>query len=112
MKQLSRRTADDTADLPVYAGELGPGEIRVRTGLVKNTGTEPITSLKLRVVNSPDLPAQLSATIGGTDLTDALQELLSAPLAPGGSLPLVETWTAGPDGLTGEDSGQLVGEFR
>ena len=109
MKRITLRTADDTADLNPYAGELAEGETRIESGLLKNTGDVPLTSIRLRVVNADTLPATLSCTVGGVLLTDTLQELLTAPLAPGASLSVLREWTAGAELLNGEDSGSLTG---
>lgn len=109
MKRIELRTADDTAALNPYAGELGEGGTLLQSGLLKNTGDVPLSSVRLRVVNAPGLPATLEATVNGAALTDTEQEVLSAPLAPGESVPLLLAWTALAAILNGEDSAVIDG---
>lgn len=109
MKRITLRTADDTADLAPYAGELAENGTLLQSGLLKNTGDVPLTSIRLRVTNNATLPASLGATVNGVLLEDAEREVLTEPLAPGESLPLLLTWTAGAELISGEDSGAIVG---
>lgn len=111
MKRITLRTADDTADLNPYAGELVENGTLIDPGLLKNTGDAPLSSIRLRVTQSDILPATLSYAVGGVLLTDVFQEVLSAPLAPGDSLPLLRTWQGEGELISGEDSGNLIAEI-
>ena len=109
MKRVTFRTEDDTADLPPLAGELAEGATLLQTGLLKNTGDEVISSVRLRVTNNQDLPATVAVTVNGVTLTEVEQEVLTAPLPPLSSVPLLLTWTAGESILAGEDSARIDG---
>lgn len=109
MKRITLRTADDAADLSPLAGELAEGGTLLQTGLLKNTGDEVLTSVRLRITNNADLPASASATVNGVALTETEQEVLTGPLAVGASVPLLLTWAAGATILAGEDSARIDG---
>ncbi|WP_027459261.1 hypothetical protein [Deinococcus murrayi] len=110
MKRIILRTADDTADLNPYAGELDENGTLLQSGLLKNTGDVTLTSVRLRVSNNSALPATLSATVNGVQLAeDAEREVLTEPLPPGESVPVLLTWTAGGALIAGEDSGVILG---
>lgn len=109
MKRITLRTAADDADLPPLAGELAEGGTLLQTGLLKNTGDEQLSSVRLRVTNNQDLPATVAVTVNGVALTGAEQEVLTAPLAVGAAVPLLLTWTAEASILAGEDSARIDG---
>lgn len=110
MKAVSLRTADDSADLNPYVGMMGVNGMLSQSGILKNTGDEPITSIMLKVENTPLLPANLTASVNGKLLNEAtLTEVLSNPLAPGASVPVLLTWRSGAEALTGEDSATISG---
>lgn len=111
MKRIELLTADGAAPLPPLAGELSEGKTLLQTGLLRNTGDEPLSSIRLRVNNTATVPATLSAVVGGVLLGEELREVLSGPLAPGESVPLLLTWTAGPSIPVAEDSATLSGEY-
>lgn len=109
MKRITFRTANDTADLPALAGELAENGTVLQSGILKNTGDEPLSSVRLRVVNNQDLPATVAVTVNGVALTETEQEVLTQPLAVGASVPILLTWTAGATILPGEDSARIDG---
>lgn len=108
-KQVSWRNGADTAGLAPYAGEVAENGSLIQNGLLKNTGTEALTSIKLKVTNEPGLPAVLAASVNGVALTGTESEVLSAPLAPGASVAVILTWTAPASIIEGEDSAGITG---
>jgi len=108
MKELRLLDAPGTATAPAWMGEAGAGQSVTSSAQLKNTGTEPLTSIKMWVTNEPGLPATLTVSVAGIALTDAPQEVLTGPLAPGDSVAVLATFTAPATGMVaGEDSGGL-----
>lgn len=118
MKQLTERNAADTAAFDPMFGALIAGQSRTQESLLKNTGDEPITSLKVWRVNNADLPGIATVTVNGVEVPEATApagevpaaavEVLTAPLAPGASV-AVSTLFTNPAGATaqGLDSADL-----
>lgn len=109
MKRIEFRTADDSAALNPYAGELGESGTLPQVGLLKNTGDVALSSIRLRVQNEAGLPGILSAVVNGVTLGDTDTEVLTSPLAVGATVPLLLTWTTPASILSGEDSAGIVG---
>lgn len=99
MKQITARTADDAADLPVLAGTVSEGQTVTQLGAIKNTGDEALTSIRLWTVNDPAVGLTMTATVNGVAVPEAASaagavEVLDAPLAVGASVALAYTWAA------------------
>lgn len=108
-KQIQFRLSNDSGPLPPVAGELDENGTIVQTGILKNVGTEALTSIKLKVTNEPGLPATLAASVNGVALTGTETEVLSGPLAVGASVAAILTWTAPGTIIEGDDSGTISG---
>lgn len=122
MITLTFRTADDSAALPSMAGVVLDGAPSTQLGLLKNTGDEPITSLRLWVENDPAYPLTCAATVNGVTVPDvqgvaegqvpensalltAGDGLPAGGLPPGGTLGLSLAWSgAAGAAFTGLDS--------
>lgn len=113
MKQITARTTDDSADLPVLAGTVSEGQTVTQLGAIKNTGDEVLTSIKLWTVNDPAVGLIMTATVNGVTVPEASSaagavEVLSAPLAAGQAVALAYSWTAPVSlSLEGLDSASL-----
>lgn len=122
MINLTFRTVDDSGPLPSMAGVVLDGAPSTQPGLLKNTGDETITALRLWVENDPAYPLTCTATVNGVTVPDvqgvpegqvpenpavltAGSGLPAGGLPPGGTLGLSLTWsgTAGV-AFTGLDS--------
>lgn len=118
MKQLTERNVTDTAAFQALLGTLTAGQSLTVDSLLKNTGDEAITSLRIWLVNNDDLPGTMNVTVNGVAIPEAAApagevpagavEVLSAPLALGQSV-AVTTTLMNPTGnaVTGLDSADL-----
>jgi hypothetical protein len=93
MKQLTLYAADGVTVAPAFDfGSVPPGATSASRQLVlKNTGTDPIPSIKCAI--------ERSNTIGGVVMTAVDTELLSVPLAVNATITVTEQWST-PVGVT------------
>lgn len=79
-----------------------------RSLLLKNTGTDPVPSIRALIEQTSTADGAYVVSIAGKALTGVSQELLTAPLAVGATLAITESWTT-PAGVAGAvDTGTLV----
>ena len=122
MSNIEFRTADDSGLLPSMAGTVLDNGTFTQLGLLKNTGDEAITKLRLWVENDLSLPLTCAVTVNGVNVPD-VQNVTAGTVPPdsalldtgnglpaeglpvGGTLALSLTW-AGTAGVafTGLDS--------
>ena len=113
MKQLELLSPDGSPVPSSNIGSVPPGSTTTsRAMILKNTGTEAITSVRARVEQASVADGEYHVTVGSLALTGANQEVLSAPLAAGNSVSVTE-YASTPAGLssTGPDSGDLIFEY-
>ncbi|WP_407538872.1 hypothetical protein Q0M94_11895 [Deinococcus radiomollis] len=114
MKQITIFAADGVTPAPAFDfGSVPPGTTAPSRQLVlKNTGTDPIPSIKGAIERASSANGTYTVTIGGVTLTTADTELLSAPLAVNGTIAVTEQW-ATPVGVASSavEYGLLVFKF-
>lgn len=113
MINLEFRSADDSGPLPALVGTSLDGAAVTQLGLVKNTGDEAVTVLRMWLTNDLSRPLTCTASVNGVALPDVQNvqagsvpqesvSVLQAPLAPGATLALSITFN-GPSGTLFED---------
>lgn len=112
-KSLAFFSPDGSAPPSSTYGSVPPGTTSdSRTLILRNTGTEPIPSVRMWIEQASTADGEYRAVVGSHALTAIPQEMLSVPLPAGGSLEITE-FVITPAGLsaTGPDSATLVYEF-
>ena len=113
MRLLELLSPDGTPAPSPNIGSVPPGTTSAsRPMILKNTGTETVSSVRARVEQVSTLDGEYHVTIGSLALTGTNQEVLSGTLAVGASVAVTE-YASTPAGLsnTGPDSGKLVIEY-
>ena len=114
MKQLDLQLPDGNPAPITDFGNVAPGATTTARELrLVNTGDEPITSIKLRIVQDDANPGTYIVTANGVNLKGEWQEAATeqAPLAPGAFIVLSEAWSVPAGAAVGTDFAALDIEY-